>query len=282
MHILHIVHQYLPDKIGGTELYTQTLARHLVSLNHEVTIVVPSSSSASLDPKTEDGVRVYRIPVPQRSATAVFLNTFRQSTIKQAFQQIVDNEEPDIIHIQHLMGWPASVVDFIAARHIPFVSTLHDYWHLCANAQLITNYDETICDGPDKWVNCARCALARSGHPKAAITIPGLVPLFAYRQMQLKTVLQKADCLITPTHFTKQIHEQLGIDGTKICVVPHGIQLPEEMPSRQEHESFHIGYVGGISWQKGVHVLVEAVNHLPHEGVKLSVIGDTAVFSRLC
>ena len=278
MRILHIVHQYLPDKIGGTELYTRTLAESLVARKHSVAIVTLSPTSASHEPTIENGVRIYRIPVSERSATAVFLSTYHHSSITHEFQHILQKEQPDIIHIQHLMGWPVSVISVIKAAEIPYIITLHDYWYLCANAQLITNYDETICDGPDKWVNCARCALARSGHENEKIAIPGLIPLFAYRQSRLKAVLKTARCLITPTHFTKQIYKQMGIDNKKMQVIPHGIHLPEAMPSRQEHEDFRIGYIGGISWQKGVHILIEAVNNLPHENVSLSIIGDMDVF----
>lgn len=278
LRILHIVHQYLPDKVGGTELYTRTLARHQVAQGHEVAVFAPSASSTSATPTLEDGVRVYRIPVTGRSATAVFLSTFRQPHLNHAFEVCLQHENPNIIHIQHLMGLPVSLVADIQAARIPYLVTLHDYWYLCANAQLITNYDETICEGPDWWLNCARCALARSGHAKAYPAIPVLAPLFALREAKLKSVLEQAHRLISPTYFTKSIYEGMGIDGKKIKVVGHGIQLPTKMPEPQAHDDFHIAYIGGISWQKGIHVLIEAVNQLPTEDVQLSIIGDLTDF----
>lgn len=278
LRILHIVHQYLPDKVGGTELYTRTLARHQAALGHDVAVFTPSPSSNSAMPVLEDGVRIYRIPVANRSATAVFLSTFRQPQLNEAFRKCLRQENPQIIHIEHLMGLPVSLVSDIQTAQIPYLVTLHDYWHLCANAQLLTNYDETICDGPDWWFNCAHCALARSGHAKAYPVIPVLAPLFALRQAKLKSVLNQAHCLISPTQFTKTIHQEMGIDSKKIKVVGHGIQLPAVMPQPQTHDYFHMAYIGGISWQKGIHVLIDAVNQLPPEGIQLSIIGDMTDF----
>ena len=36
-----------------------------------------------------------------------------------------------------------------------------------------------------------------------------------------------------------------------------------------------LGYIGGIDWQKGLHVLVTAVNQLPHDTIHLTIYGDT-------
>ncbi len=278
MRISHILHQYMPDKVGGTELYTRTLAQHLVQRGHDVSIATPSPSSNTLDPQIEEGVQIYRIPIKDRGATTVFLNSFRQPSIKRAYQTLLQKEPPDLVHIEHLMGWPLSILPIIEKAHIPYIITLHDYWHLCPNSQLLTNFDETICKGPEKWLNCAHCALARSGYSKANIFAPGLIPLFAYRHAKLRNVLQGAKKLIAPTQFTKTIHTQMGINEDKIQVVPHGIRLPAAMPPHAKQADFHIGYIGGLAWQKGVHVLVEAVNQLPQTGIQLSIIGDTAVF----
>ena len=278
MHILHIVHQYLPEKVGGTELYTRALARQQAEQGHTVAIFTPAIA-APATPTLEDGVRVYRAAVGERGATAVLRHTFHCSPLDRAFAAVLQQERPNLIHIQHLMGLPLSIVDQINQAGIPYVVTLHDYWHLCANAQLITNYDNTICQGPNYWLNCARCALARAGHNEALPLIPAIAPLFGYRQKRLRRVLNNARALIAPTRFTAQIHEQMGIPAAKIKVVPHGINVPADMPPRRPRRAgLHIGYIGGLSWQKGVHVLIEAVNQLPEQDVTLTVIGDTAVF----
>jgi hypothetical protein len=84
----------------------------------------------------------------------------------------------------------------IKARAIPFVVTLHDYWWICANAQLLTNYNPQICAGPEAYVNCARCALARSGVPHLWPAIPPLSGLLSWRSRLLREFCWQRDPLL--------------------------------------------------------------------------------------
>lgn len=282
MRILHVVHQYLPEKVGGTELYTSTLAHHQVSSGHDVSIFYPSQQTGNQNPQTpgdEDGVRIYGIPAGKRTSLQVFKDTFFNGRLEDTFTAVLTQEQPDIIHIQHLMGLPLRLVHHINQAGIPYLVTLHDYWYLCANAQLLTNYDNTVCEGPNLWLNCAHCALARAGYNSAVPLIPAIAPLFGYRERCLRRILDGARLLVAPTQFTARIYQKMGITETKIRVVPHGINVPDELPPYKGVDSnLHIAYIGGLSWQKGVHILIAAVNQLPIAGVKLSIIGDTTAF----
>jgi glycosyltransferase involved in cell wall biosynthesis len=277
MRILHVLHQYLPEKVGGTELHTRDLAAHQAAAGHQVAIFTPAAAADRWpEPRWEDGVAVYRVPVGARDATAVFRSNFSHSDLAVAYRRVQQQTDPDLVHIQHLMGLPWSLTKAISA---PLVVTLHDYWYLCANAQLITNYDQTICEGPKGWVNCARCALARAGHPHALPAIPALVPLFGYRHLRLRRVLRKARALIAPSQFTAGVYTQMGVSTDQIHVIPHGVQVPADLPVYQpDPDTLRIAYVGGVSWQKGIHVLIAAVNQLPEQSVRLDIYGDTAAF----
>ncbi len=281
MKILHILHQYLPEKIGGTELYTRTLARRQVESGHDVSILSPTIKVKNWpEPAIEDSVQVYRLPLGTRSATAVFQHTFRQSDLNQAFQRLLEDVRSDIVHIQHLMGLPTSLVNHLTAAAIPFIITLHDYWYICANAQLITNYDDTICAGPNWWLNCARCALARAGRPNLTPLQPTIAPVMALRNHRLKKALNQAAKLIAPTDFVRQTYTQLGIKIEQIQVIPHGIQLPETKPVPKDKtaDRLQITYIGGLSPQKGIHTLIDAVNGLPPDKFNLAIYGDMTAF----
>ncbi|MBX3055958.1 MAG: glycosyltransferase family 4 protein [Anaerolineae bacterium] len=280
MRILHLIHQYLPEKVGGSELYTQALARYQVQEGHSVAIFTPAALPITDHqlPVTDDGLRIYRIPVGKRSPTAVFRSNFHQPELSQTFAQTLQQERPEIVHIQHLMGLPLSLVQAIQRAGLPYVITLHDYWYVCANAQLLTNFDESVCAGPHYWLNCAHCALARTGRQNFTPAIPFLAPLFAYRHGRLQSVLKKAHCLITPSHFTAHIYRQIGIPADHMEVIPYGIHTPTRPPVPLPHDDLHIGYIGGIASQKGVHVLIEAANRLPHNGVRVTIYGDQQTF----
>ena len=281
MKILHIVHQYLPETIGGTELYTQTLARYQAETGHSVAVFYPSQAEGDMWTTTDDNIRVYGATTGPRSRSRVFLSTFSDRRLHEMFTAVLQKEQPDLIHIQHLMGLPASLIDAI---QVPFVITLHDYWYGCGNAQLITNTDNTICQGPDRWLhNCGRCALARAGQPQWLA--PALAPIMAGRNGRLRTILHRASKVIAPSHFVQQIYQKLGLAGDNMVVIPHGIEVPHAhiqtilaaQPPRQPN-SLHIGYIGSLGWQKGIHNLIEAVNQLPHEGVTLTLYGRLDTF----
>lgn len=285
MRILHILHQYLPDRVGGTELYTQTLARYQVEQGHQAAIFTPGvqdGPAGRVTPAVEQGVTVYRAAAGRRNSRQIFIHTFIHNGLQQAFAQVLRQERPELIHVQHLMGLPTGLMAAVPEAGIPYIVTLHDYWYICANAQLLTNYDHTICAGPHYYLNCAHCALARAGLTSLAPFRPALAPLMAWRNRRLRPILANAHRLIAPTHFVRQTYAQLGVPAEKIIVIPHGIDPPAHIPpvhpSDDPDSPFHVAYIGGLSWQKGVHILIEAFNQLPAGDFRLSIVGDPTAF----
>ncbi|MFT7586394.1 MAG: glycosyltransferase involved in cell wall biosynthesis [Cellvibrionaceae bacterium] len=295
MKILHIVHQYAPDFVGGTELYTATLAAEQAQRHHKVSVFVPSTQAPTVTNQTlikndENGINVYRVLVGSRSATQLFAETlYSSSIIVSAFQQVLAEVAPDIVHIQHLMGLPTAIIDILVQAKTPYVVTLHDYWYGCANAQLLTNYDQTICAGPNRlFTNCGRCAFSRAGQDKVAKYLaPTLAPLMGYRQHKLRQALTYAKAVIPPTRFVQTAYEQMGFNTTNFTLVPHGIKLPEELISAAKATAFEkrsallarlvVTYIGGIAPQKGLHTLIQAFNDLPDDAT-LTIYGDLDKF----
>lgn len=289
MRILHVTHQYPPHDVGGVELYTQTLARFQADNGAQVAVFFPSplepqgtEETVELEFRQEYGVRVYGAKLGRRSRTRVFMDTFGQQRAMEALQEVLAREKPDLVHVQHLMGLPVAIVHQLRRHQRPLIITLWDYWFSCANAQLITNYDNAICDGPHYWVNCGRCALARAGLGNRPLLAPLSAPLLAVRGLLLRRVLAAANRLIAPLPFVRDTYARLGAPTERMIVVPPGIQVPRDVVRkgrarqnrRHPEEPLRVIYVGGIAWQKGLHVLIEAVNDLPPESIRLSIYGD--------
>ncbi|HEX8682453.1 MAG TPA: glycosyltransferase family 4 protein [Ardenticatenaceae bacterium] len=296
MRILHVVHQYPPDYIGGVELHTQALARVLAERGHQVSVFYRrSAEGAGLERRQEGDVTVWAAWSGLVKPTGRFLASFRDEPILDAFRHVLEEAAPGLVHIQHLMGLPLALVDLLRQKNVPFVLTLHDYWWLCANAQLLTNDSEELCEGPELWINCGRCALARAGRDNVLWLAPTIAPIFAYRNSRLHRIAELAAHVIVPTTFTRETYQPLNLPSHKLTVIPHGIAVPSVTTFNLEGDAsapavsgrrssvvgrppFRIAYVGGLARQKGVHVLIEAVNHLPREGVSLTLYGDEAAF----
>jgi glycosyltransferase involved in cell wall biosynthesis len=146
---------------------------------------------------------------------------------------------------------------------------------------LLKNYSQEVCDGPgDYYVNCARCALARAGQPGLWPAIPALIGSLAWRNVLLRRTLHAADRLIAPTPFVYDWYAAHGaptdtlillepaLAGAEVPLPSHAPHPLGEVSDRRpalaahiEHEGdvpLRFAYIGGLSQQKGVHVLVEA------------------------
>lgn len=275
MRILHIVHQYLPEHVGGTELYTQSVSQALARRGHQVTVFCRHGAEGiGQKNRVQGDVRVWSAWNGSLSPARRFFATFGDSSIERAFEQVLDEADPGLVHIQHLMGLPVGLVRSILQKNIPFVITLHDYWWVCANAQLLTNYSQQVCDGPRLYVNCARCALARAGRWGLWPTAPVLSILLAWRNRLLRRVLRQAERLIAPTVFVRRWCSAHGVPVERSVVIPHGLEYPtpDALPRRRKNASVRLAYIGGLSWQKGVHVLLGALHGM--QGAELWIAGD--------
>lgn len=282
MRILHLVHQYPPEFVGGVELYTQTLAQQLAQRGHAVSVFVPSPATSEelVLPTIEDGVRVYRAPIGPRSPTAIFSSTFRHRQLSRAWAHVLDQVRPDMVHIQHMMGLPVDLFAVLQQRDLPFVVTLHDYYYFCANALLLTNYGHSICSGPHYYLNCGHCAVARLGH-NHWWAAPLAAPFMAVRNQRLPAVLREARRIIAPTHFVADIYcQQFNLSPDRLSVIAHGVSAPDDIPPRRtaSPDRLRVVFAGGIAPHKGVHVLIEAVNELPDEAIQLSIYGDVKAY----
>ena len=307
MRILHVIHQYFPDHVGGTEHYVRTLAWSQMQKGHQVTLFCRRSGSGQhLDLSEEPfgklradsgesggssgGIQVYQAVNGPFSPIGRFHSTLGDRFLAGCLSRTIAEVQPDLVHIHHLMGLPVkALMDTDLAP--PLVVTLHDYWWVCANAQLITDYDRQVCDGPRWWLNCARCGLARAGAsaglPQALS--PLVAPLFARRAALLRGLVPRVAAWIAPTAFVANWHSAHGLPTERMHIVGHGIELPPEDAVQAPKVSLgqngqpanNFAYIGGLAHQKGVHILIDAFNELP-SSARLTIAGDETAFPDYC
>ena len=277
MRVLHVVHQYLPDQVGGTELYTHWLVQRLQRRGHHVTVFFRRDRSGSgfecCD--EENGVRICAAWSGSVTSEQRFMSAFSDRHLFDAFQHVLQDAQPDIVHIQHLLGLPIALVRHVMNAKVPVVITLHDFWWVCANAQLLTNFDQQVCDGPRMYLNCARCAVARTGRSSLWPMLPVIPVPLAWRNYLLRRVLRAANWAVAPTMFVREWYVNHGVPRERSSVIPHGLDPPAQLRHRPPNEDrpLRCAYIGGLSWQKGVHVALEAFGRVNGK-VEFWIAGD--------
>jgi len=274
--------------VGGTEIYTLTLAQELSRRGHKVFVfhrgecATPRQSKIAWEER--DGFKVCRISrafdVKSAHAFALFLDTFFNPDVERAFWRFLDQARPEVVHFQHVMALSYHLIALAKRRGMPALLTLHDYWFLCANSQLIWP-NGRVCQGKAWGLNCARCALARVKSPLVEPLRPVLAPAFQLRDALVRQAARHADCLIAPSHFLIQQYIQAGFPSQRFTYLENGIDIERmrrypRQPSADGRVRFT--YLGSLAWQKGVHVLVEAFRGIPAEKAVLQIYGDPTVF----
>jgi len=280
MRIAYVVHQYPPEHIGGTEVYTASLARCLAEQGHDVHVFYPLRTRHGDEPThmVREGAHLWRTVLPPRPANpwAQFWQSLRNRAVERAFSAFLKAVQPEIVHFQHLQN--VSVRLPLLAQPRPQLLTLHDYWYLCPNGQLILP-NHTLCEGPPHPRRCAQCALARLPRAPRALT-PFLAPLMAWRNAYVKRSTAPIDLFLTPSDFARQVYIENGWPAERVRVFALGLdpsRLAARTPTSRGPSRLHVGYLGAIAWQKGVHILIEAFASLPHDAT-LTIYGDLSVF----
>jgi ABC-type polysaccharide/polyol phosphate transport system ATPase subunit/glycosyltransferase involved in cell wall biosynthesis len=154
--IVQVVHDFLPGHPHGSENYTYHLSKELQKIG-KVYIFCREQPDFSDKGLAKDelfgGIPVRRLyyDPPQ-----TFEATYRNSFVDEEFERFLDVVNPDIVHFQHFVRLSASMVEVAKRRGIPTILTLHDFWFLCPQIQLLTNNNQ-ICYGPDSSAKCANC-----------------------------------------------------------------------------------------------------------------------------
>jgi len=154
--IVQVVHDFLPGYPHGTENYTYHLSKELQKISEVYIFCRERNDSFGNDfSKDElfDGLPVRRLYFnPPLTLEA----TYRNSFVDKEFEHFLDVVNPDIVHFQHLVQLSASMIEVAKLRGIPTILTLHDFWFLCPQVQLLTNNNQ-VCSGPDSKAKCANC-----------------------------------------------------------------------------------------------------------------------------
>ncbi len=254
--------------------------------------------------ETRDGLRVTWVNNMFRAVRS-FEESYRNPAIAAIAARVVDEWRPDVVHMHHLTCLSTDIVEMLAARGIPMVYTLHDYWLLCHRGQrLDTAYG--VCDGPDP-VECTRCVGAVADAPVPGAVVPMLRAVearlpkavgaagrralesmartapgagesaAAARTRHMRGVLARIDRFLSPSEHLRQWFIGQGLPADRVAFSPYGIDGTAFVAVRREPTPrLRLGFIGTLMVSKGPDVLLEAFARLEPGRATLDLHGAPA------
>ncbi len=248
---------------GGTERVVFLTKQLLEQAGHRVELFGMHHPANEINNKYfVDYVDVHQLHLKQKLRAAK--NTLYHAEAKQQFSDLVDAFQPDVVHLHNIYHQLSfSLLDVTKKRGIRTVMTLHDYHLLSPNYTL---FHHGKIDEHTIGKNAYRCILynAMESFP---ISVLATIE-FYYRQ--IKKYHTAVDYYIAPSQFMKDMCVRAGWKEERIRVIPNPIDTTDYTPSKTAG-SF-VTYIGRISKEKGVNILLQAAKQTPQ--IPYRIIGD--------
>jgi glycosyltransferase involved in cell wall biosynthesis len=259
---------------GGAERYMLDLAALMMHHGHEVVPFamrdrrnLPSQWKRYFVSPVETE-RVSFSPAGLKTAGRILYS----HEARRKFAALLDASTPDLVHIHNIYHQISpSILPEAKERKIPVVMTAHDYKLVAPNYSLF--HDGAICERtkPDRYWECFKHRCVKGSY--AASFLESL-EMSLHRKWRIWR--DNIDLVIAPSRFVAALLADYGFPEKKIIHVPHFVDGVAWTP-------WYIGsyalYVGRLSPEKGVDVLIRAAAKAKH--VPVRIIGDGPDEARL-
>jgi hypothetical protein len=144
---------------------------------HDVSLFVrspgkPDEADRSLHESEFDGFKVWRYV--NRLRFSGVDETYRFGPAEAAFDRVLAQVKPDVVHVQHMIHLSTGIIDRCRAAGVACVVTLSDFWARCSRVQLIRPNHKN-CRIPPPGLGCAACVKEKPQLIDALATVDRLL-----------------------------------------------------------------------------------------------------------
>jgi glycosyltransferase involved in cell wall biosynthesis len=187
-----------------------------------------------------------------------FWNKASNTQLLESYAEFLREIRPDVVHMHHFLLFGVNLIP-LTRRVLPnvrLVFTFHEFLSICfANGQMLRTTDRSLCERASN-VRCHQC-------------FPDLGPeQFMMREMWMKRHLAEVDQFTTPSQFMIEHYVEWGLDRSKITHITNGQRdySGGSIPKTINRKRNHFGFFGQLVDNKGVWVIIQAVERLRSEG----------------
>ena len=212
---------------------------------------------------------------PGKAAAALAGSLWNPRSARRVID-VIDAARPDVAHVHNT--WFASspsVLSALRRRHVPVVMTIHNYRLVCVNALFLR--DGVLCEkcldnGP--W-SAVRHRCYRGSRATSAVAAAGIAV-----HRGLDTWPRFVDRFIVLSEFARSRFVRAGFPPHRLIPGSNFVEDPGPR-SAAPSASRDVLYVGRLSPEKGVHVLLDAWRTAASDELRLIVVGDGPDRARL-
>ncbi|HEX6444981.1 MAG TPA: glycosyltransferase [Streptosporangiales bacterium] len=273
MRILH-VNKFLYRR-GGAEAYAEDLAQLQHEAGHEVTFFGmrhPRNRVYRYETSFPSEVEFAPLPTGPVGKVKGLGRMMWSTSAEHGIDDVLDDFRPDVVHVHNIHHQLSpSVLRPIAKRGVPAVMTLHDYKLACPTYRLLDHGKPcTACvtGGP-------RQALVRNCHESFASSAAVAVENMLHRTIRAYAPIRRFLC---PSWFLADIMRTAGVYPDRLVVQENFVDTRRVTPAHLPGEG--AAYVGRLSHERGVHVLIRAWEHAPRDA-HLHIAGDGPMRAQL-
>ena len=208
-----------------------------------------------------NGIPVNLINLPREK------DGYEHPKLNAAFRTIVNDFDPDIIHIGHLNHLSLGIVNECKRAGKPVIYTLHDFWLMCPRGQFLQrNFDGQnqykLCEGQEHKKCATNCyKMIHSCRPEDTTVDNDYWENWIERRMKsVEDLIPLIDYFIAPSNYLmNRFVNDFKLDKNKVEYLDYGFPTHYLKPVEDtETRTFTFGYIGTHIPSKGVDLLIKA------------------------
>ena len=310
MKILHYALGFPPYRSGGLTKLCVDLMVQQAKENHTVAMIWPGQMgfvNQEVAIKKHENVKlssqdilsfevINPLPVSFDEGIANIV-AFTKNVEAEAYRQLLDNFQPDVIHVHTLMGLHKSFLEVAKDKNIRLVFTAHDFFPICPKVTMFRH--GAVCDCVQDCKNCGVCnatALSlnkirilqsplyrilkdskavkrlrkqhRDGYLSESTANDTAAPVGTpddYKKLRnyYYSLLKLMDMIHYNSSVTKRVYESVfNLPNSCIVVITHSDIKDNRKVKDYSNDCLRIRYLGSQSGAKGYQLLKSALDKL--------------------
>ncbi|MBL8619077.1 MAG: glycosyltransferase [Deltaproteobacteria bacterium] len=258
--VLHAVHGWPLDQLGGVGVVVDALCAAEAAAGRPVAVLAPSGGWR-WRPRARWQEGLPPVLFVDRGGGLGARASWEQPAALDAVGAALERLAPAALHVHHLAGLPLGLPALARRMGLRVRITLHDYHFVCPRGQLL-DARGAPCPGPAPD-RCAGCLGLRGPTGPAAV-----------RARREVVSAQLAGATVeSPSADLAERFERFGLPRPTVCALPPPAWTAAPRPATRQEAPLRALFLGALHPSKGPDLLLEAALRLPRGALDLRLAG---------